>query len=78
MNKTNVSDGAKLADVKPATAFEQSGAPIQSADIDTQHPAVDADLRAGTTVDQNRIDFNDPTLDGPDAVAQALGYKKEG
>jgi len=36
------------------------------------HPAVDNDPRAGTTVEQNRIDFNDPTLEGHEAVERNL------
>ena len=55
-----------------ATEFEQSGAPVQSTKIDLNHPAVDNDPRAGTTADQNRIDFNDPHLTGAEAVAKAL------
>lgn len=46
-------------------------------DVDTAHPAVDADPRAGATADQNRIDFNDPTLSGAEAVAKSLGRATE-
>jgi hypothetical protein len=59
--------------IPPATGFELSGAPIQLTDIDAAHPAVDANPRANTTVDQNRIDFNDPGLSGEDAVKRNLG-----
>lgn len=77
MTKTTHTDTDKAADVKPATAFEQSGAPVQAADIDTGHPAVDANPRAGTTEAQNRIDFNDPTLTGAEAVAKNLANQGE-
>lgn len=64
------------AKVKPATEFEASGAPHQIVpDVNPSHPAVDNDPRAGTTVEQNRIDFNDPTKTGPEAVAENLGLK---
>ena len=60
------------ADIAPATEFHPSGAPMQTTDIDTDHPAVDADPRANTTADQNRIDFNDPTISGQEAVERNL------
>lgn len=61
----------------PAETIDTSGAPQQIVDdVDMSHPAVDADPRAGTTEDMNRIDFNDPTLSGPDAVAKMLGSNK--
>ncbi|HYI42677.1 MAG TPA: hypothetical protein VD768_03545 [Sphingomicrobium sp.] len=60
------------ANIAAATDFEASGAPEQTAGIDVKHPAVDANPRANTTVDQNRIDFNDPTLTGSEAVADNL------
>lgn len=64
--------------VKPATEFEASGAPHQIVpDVDPNHPAVDNNPREGTTADQNRIDFNDPTLSGPEAVAKNLGLDVE-
>lgn len=66
--------GAKSAAVQPATEFDPSGAPVQIApDIDPAHPAVDANPRANTTADQNRIDFNDPTRFDADVVAEQLG-----
>jgi hypothetical protein len=53
--------------------FDAAGAPQQIVpDVDPSHPAVDADPRANTTVDQNRIDFNDPTISGQEAVERAL------
>lgn len=68
--KQNVKADAKIA---PATEFEASGAPHQIVgDVDPGHPAVDNDPRAGTSVEQNRIDFNDPSIDGHAAVEQAL------
>lgn len=61
------------AKVKPATEFEASGAPHQIVDdVDPSHPAVDNNPREGTTVGQNRIDFNDPTKTGAEAVAENL------
>lgn len=71
---------AKTAAVKapkPATKFSPAGAPIQSSsEVDPNHPAVDADPRAGTSGDQNRIDFNDPTKSGSEAVAANLAAQK--
>tara|TARA_R110000787_G_scaffold208846_8_gene318915 strand:- start:6402 stop:6797 length:396 start_codon:yes stop_codon:yes gene_type:complete len=67
-------DGSVPANIAPATKFEPSGAPIQAMpDIDPSHPAVDADPRANTTVDQNRIDFNDPIRSGVEIVSEQLG-----
>lgn len=61
------------AKIKPATEFEASGAPHQIVpDVDPSHPAVDDNPREGTTVEQNRIDFNDPTISGAEAVAKNL------
>lgn len=58
---------------KPATSFDPSGAPVQIVqDVDASHPAVDGDPRANTTALQNRIDFNDPTLSGQEAVERNL------
>ena len=63
----------KPADIAAATKFEPSGAPQQVvADVDPDHPAVDANPRAGTTVNQNRIDFNDPELSGRETVEKSL------
>ena len=63
----------KPANVAPATEIDTSGAPQQVVpDVDLEHPAVDNDPRAGTTVEQNKIDFNDPTLSGQEAVAKNL------
>ncbi|MGB7407161.1 MAG: hypothetical protein WA908_01530 [Pontixanthobacter sp.] len=64
-------------DVKAATEIDTSGAPQQIVDdVDMSHPAVDANPRAGTSADQNRIDFNDPTKSSAQAVQDAL--KKSG
>lgn len=61
------------ANIPAATEINTSGAPQQVVPgVDMSHPAVDSNPRAGTTVDQNRIDFNDPTIPGHDAVAKAL------
>ncbi|MDM9619085.1 hypothetical protein [Rhizobium sp. S96] len=73
-----IDPNAPTGSVAPATEFDPSGAPIQAvADVDPSHPAVDADPRANTTEEQNRIDFNDPSLSGSEAAAKALGYKPE-
>jgi hypothetical protein len=70
-------DGSALAGIPAATEMAPSGAPIQSVpDVDVNHPAVDNDPRKGTTVDQNRIDFNDPSVNGQTAVERNLGYSK--
>lgn len=59
--------------VAAAKEIDPSGAPHQIVpDVDLEHPAVDNDPRAGTTVDQNRIDFNDPTISGAEAVEKNL------
>ena len=65
--------GTAAANIAPATSFAPSGAPEQVVgDVDASHPAIDADPRANTSVDQNRIDFNDPTLSGAEAVEKSL------
>lgn len=58
-----------------ATEFDPSGAPHQVADVDPNHAALDANPRAGTTDEQNRIDLNDPGLSEAEAVAKYLGNK---
>ena len=64
---------AKGNEIPAATEIDTSGAPQQIVpDVDMAHPAVDADPRANTTEQQNRIDFNDPTLDGREVVEAAL------
>lgn len=64
---------SEQANIDPATTFAPSGAPLQTVPgVDPDHPAVDNDPRQGTTVDQNRIDFNDPTKTGAEAVAENL------
>lgn len=61
------------ANIAPATEFNPSGAPVQTSDFDAGNLAVDNDPRAGTTVKQNQIDFNDPRPDkGSEFVAKAL------
>jgi hypothetical protein len=65
--------------VAPATTFSTSGAPVQIVpDVDADHPAVDNDPRKNTTALMNRIDFNDPTLTGPEAVAKNLADQAKG
>ncbi|KKW93875.1 hypothetical protein [Sphingobium chungbukense] len=72
--KTEAEKAAEAqANVSPATEIDASGAPQQIVpDVDLEHPAVDNDPRAGTTVEQNKIDFNDPTLSGREAVEKNL------
>ena len=71
--ETAIDLGNQLANVAPATGIDTSGAPQQIVDdVDLSHPAVDANPRANTTVAQNRIDFNDPSLDSSEAVAKML------
>lgn len=65
-------DTSGAANIAPATEFATSGAPVQTTEIDAAHPAVDDNPRRDTTVDQNRIDFNDPTLTGQEAVEKNL------
>lgn len=66
-------DTSGPADVAPATAFSTSGAPVQVVpDVDVNSPAVDNDPRAGTTLNMNRIDFNDPHAPGHEVVERAL------
>ncbi len=61
------------ANIPAATEVNTSGAVQQIVpDVDLSHPAVDDNPRARTSVDQNRIDFNDPTVPGHQAVAEAL------
>ncbi|NGP18916.1 hypothetical protein [Devosia aurantiaca] len=75
MANTTKQTGAAPANISGATNFDPSGAPIQIvSDVDPAHPAVDDNPRSGTSVDQNRIDFNDPTITGQEAVEKALGY----
>jgi len=70
---TDKKDEKAAAKIKPATEFEASGAPHQIVpDVDPSHPAVDNNPRDGTTVEQNKIDFNDPTITGAEAVAKNL------
>jgi hypothetical protein len=64
---------ARQAKIAPATTQEASGAIIEPSVAKLpNHPAVDANPREGTTVEQNQIDFNDPTKDQAEAVADNL------
>ena len=68
----DMADGTK-AGIEAANVVDTSGAPQQIVpDVDMAHPAVDDDPRARTTIDMNRIDFNDPTISGAQAVEQSL------
>lgn len=71
--KSAETEGVKAANIPAAKGVDTSGAPQQIVpDVDMSHPAVDDNPRALTSVDQNRIDFNDPTISGAEAVAKAL------
>ncbi|MDE0878920.1 MAG: hypothetical protein OSB00_09725 [Sphingomonas bacterium] len=62
----------------PAETIDTSGAAQQIVgDVDMSHPAVDDNPRANTTDEQNRIDFNDPTKSGSDAVADNLAAQRD-
>lgn len=70
-------DGSEGNGAGEANGFEASGAPAQVVEgVDPSHPAVDADPRANTTETQNRIDFNDPNINGVDVVSEQLGMTK--
>lgn len=65
--------------LQPAQEFAASGATIEPTivdRVDMKHPAVDDEPRAGTTAVQNRIDFNDPTISGQEAVERNLKAQK--
>lgn len=74
-DKTDKTAAKPGDEMKPAKNTEASGALIEPdvTKIDPSHPAVDANPRAGTPADSNRIDFNDPTLSQEEAVVQKLG-----
>ena len=85
MDKTDAAPIAGVTDTSPganiaaATTFSTSGAPVQIVpDVDPDHPAVDNNPRAGTTVEQNQIDFNDPSFTGQEAVEKALAEQAAG
>lgn len=65
----------------PATETAASGAIVEpgiakGSVID--HPAVDANPRAGVPAESNQIDFNDPTKDQAEAVAENLKAQDKG
>ena len=71
--KAKENAGDQPANIAPATEIDPSGAPVQIVpDVDMNHPAVDADPRKGTSLAQNRIDFNDPNKSGAEAVEDML------
>ena len=73
VTKKSADADTKDANVAAATSVNTSGAAQQIVgDVDLSHPAVDANPRANTTELQNKIDFNDPTVSGHEAVAKAL------
>lgn len=70
---------SKPAELSPATDMEASGAMIEPEAVEAvefDHPAVDNNPRAGTTVEQNAIDYNDPSLDSREAVKANLEAAK--
>lgn len=78
-NKDADNPADKPADLAPASTVDPSGAPVQVVpDVDMSHPAVDANPRAWTTVEQNKIDFNDPSLSGAEAVEKNLADQAKG
>jgi hypothetical protein len=61
--------------LSPATEVAASGALVEPEiieRIDTTHPAVDDQPRAGQPKVSNQIDFNDPTLTDAEAVQKNL------
>lgn len=70
-------DGSGPANISDAVAFLPSGAVLQSVhQVDRSHPAVDANPRANTTANMNRIDFNHPTKTGAELAADQLEASK--
>lgn len=70
-------DTSGPAGIAPAEAFSTSGAPVQIVPgVDPEHPAIDNNPRANTTVLQNAIDMNDPTLTGAEQAAQMLAKQQ--
>lgn len=69
-------EGEKPANIAPATEVEASGAIIEpdAKKIDMSHASVDDNPRKDSTVDMNRIDFNEPSAITPpeEAVEKAL------
>jgi hypothetical protein len=65
-------DTSSPANIASATTFDPSGAPVQLSEFDLDHVALDANPRANTTSDQNRIDFNDPGRSGREIVEDQL------
>lgn len=76
--KAEETEGSQPANIPAAKEFSTSGAPVQVTDFDPSHPAVDDNPRRETTVDQNKIDFNDPGLSMEDAVVKNLTEQGSG
>lgn len=71
VNNTNNTD----AGISGSDDMEASGAIIEDGAkqmADLKHPAVDNNPREHTTVEMNKIDFNDPTLSMQEAVVENL------
>lgn len=75
MTTKNPTAAASTAKTTDTGRFGASGAPGVDVDLDTSHPALDADPRANTTAEQNQIDFNDPAKTSQEAVEDALKAK---
>ncbi|HVI28850.1 hypothetical protein [Hansschlegelia sp.] len=70
--------GDAPANIPAASEFSTSGAPRQVTGFDPSHPAVDDNPRKNTTLLQNRVDFNDPTLSEHEAVARNMADQGSG
>lgn len=57
---------------KQTEADEAASDTAAAAAADLEHPALDSASHADTAGEQNRIDLNDPSLTGREAVEQAL------
>lgn len=60
---------ASSADISASGAIME---PEAVSEVPMDHPAVESNPRAGLPAESNQIDFNDPTLDGPEAVRRQL------
>lgn len=70
-------EALRLANIAAAGTDSISGSgailePDAASKVDVDHPAVDNNPRAGTSVSQNQIDFNDPSLQDAEAVMDNL------
>ncbi len=66
----------EVDELKPATETAASGALVEPTiveRVDTGHPAIDNNPRLGQCVAANRLDMNDPSVDGHVQVTRMLG-----